>query len=148
MYFLILSAVYILDLVTKVMVRTTMAEGAEIKILPVFSLTHVKNTGVAFGLFQNKNTLLALLGFCVVTAIGLLSYRLRREDRFVSLVLAGVVGGALGNLTDRFFYGRVTDFLDFHVASFYWPVFNVADSAICVGAFLLIGQNLFRKAKT
>lgn len=148
MFFVILASVYLLDLGTKILVRAKMAEGAEIKILPIFSITHVKNTGVAFGLFQNNNTLLAILGTVVVGVIIFLAFKMLREDRFSALVLAGVVGGALGNLTDRFLYGRVTDFLDFHIASYYWPVFNVADSAICVGAALLVLQSMFRKAKS
>jgi signal peptidase II len=125
-----------------------MAEGMEIKLLPVFSITHVKNTGVAFGLFQHQNAILAGLGCVIVYILFLVSPKIRREDPFNGIVLAALIGGALGNITDRIFFGRVTDFLDFHIGSHYWPVFNVADSAICIGTLLLIGQNLFRKAKT
>jgi signal peptidase II len=70
-----------------------------------------------------------------MTWVGL---RLLKQDRTGALIIAVVLGGALGNLTDRFFHGRVTDFLDFYVGDHHWPAFNVADTAICVGAALLL----------
>jgi len=67
---------------------------------------------------------------------------LLKSDRFSAYVLAMVLGGALGNLTDRLLLGWVTDFLDFYIGPYHWPAFNVADSAICVGAFMLIWHSL------
>lgn len=140
-FFLILFAIYGSDLVTKIWVRRAMPLGSEIPILPFFSLSHVNNTGIAFGLFQQMNHVFSVLGILVVLVMILFSYRTYQKDRFVSLVLAVVLGGALGNLTDRLVYGHVTDFLDFYIGSFHWPVFNVADSSICVGAALLVWRN-------
>jgi len=75
---------------------------------------------------------------------GLVWYGLKtlHHDRALGLVLAVVIGGALGNLLDRAFHGRVTDFLDFYFRQNHWPAFNVADSAICIGAGLLIFHSL------
>lgn len=133
----IFLSVYLLDLVTKMAVRARMTEGAEIHILPFFSLVHVKNTGIAFGLFQDRNTLFIALGVAVMATLLVYAYRLLHRDRFTSLVLAGVLGGALGNMTDRVLHGAVTDFLDFYWGAHHWPSFNIGDSAICVGAALL-----------
>lgn len=121
--------------------------GEEIKLLPVFSLTHVNNTGIAFGLFQNQNWIFGAIGIIVVGAMVVMSAKMYKDDRATSLILAGVIGGALGNLTDRLYYGHVTDFLDFYIGSHHWPVFNIGDSAICIGAGLLIWRNIFCKGK-
>ena len=146
-FFFIIIATYTLDLLTKHLVRTSLLLGQEISLLPFFSLTRIENTGVAFGMFQGRNTFFLVLGVLVVVgilAMGLLSLK---KDRFFALVLALVAGGALGNITDRIVFGRVTDFLDFFVGAIHWPAFNVADSAICVGACLLIGHSLFQMWK-
>ena len=119
--------------------------GSEISLLPFFSLSHVKNTGIAFGLFQGKNFLFTIVGLFVMAALIVFAYRTLKEDRFVALVMAGVLGGALGNLTDRIFFHEVTDFLDFYWGAYHWPSFNVADSAICVGMVLMIWHSLFKR---
>lgn len=137
-FFGIIVSVYALDLLTKVIVRARMPLGAEIPLAPFFSLVHVTNTGIAFGFFQGRNLIFIGLGVVVMTALIVYAVRLYRTDRFTSLVLAGVLGGALGNMTDRVMFGHVTDFLDFYWGVHHWPAFNVADSAICVGAALLV----------
>lgn len=138
----LLTAVYVLDFVTKTIVRTRIPEGSEINLLPFFSLTRVNNTGIAFGLFQDRNIFFIGLGFLVVVVVIFYAVQLLKTDRFTAFVLAGVIGGALGNLTDRVYFGRVTDFLDFYWGTHHWPAFNVADSAICVGAGLLLWVSL------
>lgn len=135
-------SVYALDVVTKFLVRARMPLGSEISLLPFFSLVHVTNTGIAFGLFQERNAFFIGLGIVVMGALALYAVHLLRTDRFTALVLAGVLGGALGNMTDRVVHGEVTDFLDFYWGSHHWPAFNVADSAICVGAALLVIASL------
>ncbi len=127
---------------SKALVRAQMPMGSEIPLLPFFSLVHVTNTGIAFGFFQNKNTFFILLGIIVIIALTNYAIKLMSTDRFSGLVLAGVLGGALGNMTDRVLHGQVTDFLDFYWGTHHWPAFNVADSAICVGAALLIFSSL------
>ena len=144
--FSVFLLVYASDAFTKWLVRSRMPLGAEIRILPDFSLTHVQNTGIAFGLFQRENGLFLIVGAVLACAVVWVAVRAHNRDRFTSFVLAAVLGGAAGNLTDRIFRGHVTDFLDFYVGVHHWPAFNVADSAICVGAALLIWHS-FRKTQ-
>lgn len=137
-FFVVFASVYLSDLITKIVVRDKMFVGQEIRILPFFSLTHVENTGIAFGLFQDRNIFFAVLGLVLTVVIFRMAYRLKDSDHFSTLVLGVVLGGALGNITDRLLRGRVTDFLDFYIGMHHWPAFNIADSAICVGAALLL----------
>lgn len=142
----LLSGVFVFDFLTKFLVRTQLVLGQEIELLPFFSLVHVQNTGVAFGLFQGKNLLFLALGTIVVGTLIFLAIRSLVTDPTLSWILAIIIGGALGNLLDRVRFGRVIDFLDFYIGAHHWPAFNVADSAICIGAFLMIIQG-FRKPK-
>jgi len=137
-YFGIVMGVYLLDLATKWLVRSQLPLGAEIKVLPFFSLVHIQNSGIAFGLLQGNNLILLILGVLIASLIVWYSLNLMKTDKISALILGVVLGGAMGNLTDRIFFGRVTDFLDFYIGSAHWPAFNVADSAISVGAVLLI----------
>lgn len=137
----LLAVVYLLDVISKIAIRTRLPFGSEIQLLPFFSIVHVTNTGVAFGLFQGKNILFAVVGVIFSAVLITIAYRHRKKDPFLTAILGLVLGGAWGNLTDRILFGRVTDFLDFYWRAYHWPAFNVADSAICVGAALLIWQN-------
>lgn len=103
-----------------------------------FNLTHVRNTGVAFGFLAGRGdgigpVLLSLLGFAALGFVGLYFWRAARDERSLLVGLALILGGAVGNLLDRLASGAVTDFLDFYVGSYHWHTFNVADSAITVG---------------
>lgn len=142
---LVTLLIFIFDLITKFLVRKNMPLGREIEILPFFSIVHVENTGIAFGLFQDNNLLFLLVGLVVACAMFFLARKMLSQDKPGAFLVAVVLGGAFGNLTDRFFRGRVTDFLDFYWGAYHWPAFNVADAAICVGATLLILRELFQK---
>jgi len=117
---------------------------AYVDVIPVtgfFNLVHVHNTGAAFSLFADQPGWQR--GFFVTVALvasGIIVYLLRKTAgrRVFSVALALIVGGAIGNLIDRALYGHVIDFLDVYVGTWHWPAFNVADSAITVGAVLLI----------
>lgn len=118
-----------------------------VAIIPgFFNLTHVRNTGGAFGILAGRGSggFAFFLIFSIV-AIGAIIYffvRLEGKDRRLVLPLPLVLSGALGNLVDRLRHGEVVDFLDFYVSSFHWPAFNVADSAISVGIGLLAWELL------
>ncbi len=129
------------------LVRSRLPLGSEMNLLPFFSLTHVENTGIAFGLFQGQNTLFIVSGIFLSGVLIWMAYQARKEDPLLPLVFGLVLSGAWGNLTDRIWYGRVTDFLDFYIGNHHWPAFNVADSAICVGAVLLLIQNFRHPTK-
>ncbi|MBM3243217.1 MAG: signal peptidase II [Candidatus Omnitrophica bacterium] len=127
--FLILA----LDQLTKFLITENLALHESIPVVNgIFSLTLIHNRGAAFGIFKNQ---LYLFVFVSLVTICLIFFVLKnnRSNRLYSFSLSLVLGGALGNLIDRVFLGYVVDFLDFHI----WPVFNVADSAITCGTFIL-----------
>jgi signal peptidase II len=129
-------AVFVLDGATKAAVRTWLPVGESLPVVPgVFYLTHALNPGAAFGLLAGARIPLIAVGILALGALVWVSRRTRREECFLQLALGLQFGGTGGNLVDRVRLGHVTDFLDFRV----WPIFNVADSAIVVGAFLLVG---------
>lgn len=129
------GGITVIDQLTKFWAMHRFHLGESLPVTTFFSLTLVFNTGSAFGLFQGNNKALLILAF-VILAVLLYSARgiCEKGGRWGALGVAFVLGGALGNIIDRIRIGQVIDFLDFHV----WPVFNVADSAITVGAGLLM----------
>jgi signal peptidase II len=141
-YLLVSLAVLVLDQWTKWLVEIHLPHHAAQPVIPGFlNLTHVRNTGVAFGLFASDGGsggwLLTLLGLGALTAVGLYYWFTPSRDRTLLVALALVVGGAVGNLIDRVSSGAVTDFVDVYVGLHHWPSFNVADSAISVGILLM-----------
>jgi signal peptidase II len=117
-----------------------------------FNLVHVRNTGGAFGIFGGERGGLGSLLFVVVSLVAIgsilfLFIRLKEDEKRLSLSLSLVLSGAIGNLIDRLRYGEVVDFLDFYLASFHWPAFNIADSAICLGIGLMALELLIRDRK-
>ena len=149
--YLVLSlAVLGLDLGTKALVNARIPLHETIRIIPgFFDLTHVRNTGAAFGLFNDSSlpgrtailTAVALLVF-----LGVVVYALRTpvRDTVLQVALALISGGAVGNLVDRIRFASVTDFLRFYIGAHEWPSFNVADSAITAGVVLL-AWDVFRR---
>jgi signal peptidase II len=141
-FFLVILGVLGADQLTKLLIRSSMRLGSEIQLLPFFSLTHVDNTGIAFGLFQQRNLFFIFIGGVVTSFLIAYSVRLLRTDRPSAMAMAVILGGAIGNLIDRLAHGRVTDFLDFYLGTHHWPVFNIADAAICVGAGFVAVRSL------
>lgn len=143
-YYLILSAlIIILDIWTKQLVLARIQLHDAIPVIPnFFQLVHVRNTGAAFGLGANASSKLVPIllntGAIVVFMI-VLVYAMRTAvtDRLLQTGLHLILGGAVGNLLDRFRFGYVVDFLDVYIGRHHWPAFNVADSAICIGIALL-----------
>ena len=135
MTFLTASLVFVLDRLTKIMVVNNIAYGQSIKILPkIFHLTLVLNNGTAFGLFKGQNILFAVFSLLAIILISGYVMTHKNTGFAASAALGLILGGALGNLVDRIKFGHVIDFLDFRI----WPVFNIADSALTVGTFVLI----------
>lgn len=127
------------DQASKAAVQMLMYQGESIPVAPpVFYLTYIMNPGAAFGLLAYQTSLFVTVTVLLVAGV-LLGYRKIPPGRPLLLYgLSLVVGGALGNLADRLRYGRVVDFLDFRV----WPVFNLADTAIFIGACFLVWELL------
>ncbi|WP_084004679.1 signal peptidase II [Terasakiispira papahanaumokuakeensis] len=137
--------VVVFDLASKAWVSSVFQYGERWDVLPVFQLTLLHNTGAAFSFLADhdgwQRWLFALIG--VVAVVGILIWlgRLKRHETILALGLTLILGGAIGNLHDRLMLGYVVDFLAFHWQYRYFPAFNLADSAITLGA-ILIGWDL------
>lgn len=148
-FLLISFAVLAADQWSKWWIEHNVAPYDRIEVIPdLFNLIFAKNTGIAFGLFPARGELLgtailALLGLAALTLVSLLFVRTPSDQTTLLLALALVLGGAVGNLTDRLMLGAVTDFLDVYRGSRHFPTFNIADSAISVGIFFLAWDSLF-----
>jgi signal peptidase II len=140
-WFALAAAVVVADQATKAIVLSHFVYGERREVTGFFNLVLVYNKGAAFSFLSDAagwQTPLPV-GFAVV-AIAILGTLIVRSPRrrLLCTGLALILGGALGNVIDRLRYGQVVDFLDFHAAGWHWPAFNVADSAISIGAVLLI----------
>ncbi len=131
------SLFYIVDRVTKLIVVNNSHTLPVTVIDNFFTLTYVKNPGVAFGWFPDWRLPPILMAVTMIVIIAYYSLKLPEEERMTRWALALLVGGAIGNLYDRIIYGFVVDFFLFHLGSFDFPVFNVADIAIDLGVFML-----------
>jgi signal peptidase II len=136
--------VYAADQVTKALIVANVAQGERLDVIgDLVQLWHARNTGAAFSLFEG-----ALILFLVVTvlALGVVAYfhrSLREKSLWLQVILGMVLGGTLGNLTDRLRHGAVVDFVSVGLGNLRWPTFNVADSAIVVGILLLVAYLTF-----
>jgi signal peptidase II len=132
-----------LDQLTKFIITRNLFYHQSVPVIPhVFHLTLIFNQGAAFGILKNQTPLFIFTSFLAVILI-FLALKENRQGKLYPLALSFILAGALGNLIDRLFFGYVIDFLDFRV----WPVFNIADSAITVGAILL-GWSILRNPKS
>ena len=146
-YHIIIAALILLcDRMTKALVAQKIAVSDSIDVIPgMFRLTHVQNQGAAFGLFADypsewKVAMLILFSVAALAVVSALLWKNGDALNTTAIALSLVFGGALGNLWDRVVSGRVIDFLDFYFGSHHWPAFNIADSAIVVGALLLLSE--------
>lgn len=137
---LFIAGAFMLDQSTKTL---AMASGEAltpgIEVLPFFNLVLLRNTGVTFGMFAGQSLgqwPVILFSGAVVAVLSV--WLGRASDARLAAALGAIIGGALGNILDRFRFGGVTDFLDFHLAGYHWPAFNFADTAIVIGVAALI----------
>jgi signal peptidase II len=135
--------ILVLDQWTKSLVVQKLPLYQRVEVIQgFFDLTHVRNTGGAFGIFGGEKGGLGSILFVVVSLIAIgaivfLFLRIKENERTLAFSFSLILSGAVGNLIDRLRYGEVVDFLDFYLSSYHWPAFNVADSAICVGIGLM-----------
>lgn len=141
LFFAVAVVVFVLDRITKTLVASQVAYGTEVPVLGhLVGITNVRNSGAAFGFAPAAASIFLIAS--VVVAIGLVVYVVRNPGTSWSDgVLGLILGGTVGNGYDRIVYGTVTDFVNVH----FWPVFNVADSAISVGVVLLIATYVLRR---
>lgn len=144
------AIVILIDQFTKITITKLFAYGQSMAVTSFFNLVLVYNKGAAFSFLASET------GWQrhVLTAVGIgvalfILYLLKRHDgqRMFCWALALILGGALGNVIDRIAYGHVTDFLDVYGGQWHWPAFNIADSAICIGAVLFVLDELRRVKK-
>jgi signal peptidase II len=153
-HFLIALSVVCLDRLAKWAVAQSIPLHDSRQVIPdFFRITHVENRGAAFGLFADspsewKIAVLVLFSIVALVIVSALLWRNSHSITTTGVGLALILGGAIGNLWDRLVSGRVVDFLLFYVGQYQWPAFNVADSAIVIGAGLLVIEILFAKAPT
>lgn len=139
--------IIVVDQLTKFWIHQALVvEGpGNVEVTSFFNLVTVWNYGVSFGMFNSGSSAAAWIFIALAAAISIvLAVWLTRTDRLlVSVALGLILGGAIGNVVDRVRFGAVFDFLDFHVAGWHWPAFNVADAAIVVGVAVLFSDSLF-----
>ena len=143
--FLIAAVVILLDRLTKGMIKTHISAYDTLTVIPgLFNIVHTENPGIAFGMLSNATGAwrnVVLIGFSAAVLIAISVMLLRpgtQHDSILRTALAFILGGAFGNLYDRIVNGTVTDFVEVHAGQHFFPAFNVADSAITVGACLLL----------
>ena len=140
-------SIFVADQISKYLILGLFsdAERPYFEITPFFNIVLAWNRGISFGMFgdsgEHGDTVLIVLTLTI--AVGLAVWLMRAETRLSAVSLGLIIGGAIGNVLDRFRFGAVTDFLDLHVLGYHWPAFNVADSAIVIGAVMLMWESLF-----
>ena len=147
-YFLITSLVLLSDQFTKVLIIKNILDDQFIRVNSYFDLVHFKNQGAAFGFLSDaggwQRYFLSIVA-SIVSIVLIFMIKKYKDEFYTALGLSLILGGALGNLYDRLFLGYVTDFLYFHFQDYYWPAFNISDTAIIIGVGILIYTDLFQK---
>lgn len=144
------ALVLLLDQVSKwAIIELVLPPPGGIPITGFFNIVLTYNTGVSFGLFQGEAAWQPyfLIAVNLAVSLGLLVWLRKQHGRLLAWAVGLVVGGALGNAIDRFHQPGVVDFLDFHLAGWHWPAFNVADSAIVCGVLLIVADGLFQPGR-
>ncbi|HLG98456.1 MAG TPA: signal peptidase II [Bryobacteraceae bacterium] len=145
--------VFVLDRITKDLIKSSFSLWDTRAVIPgLFNIVHTENPGIAFGMLATlvnpwRNLILIGFSILVLAIISAVLLKTGGTGQLVRMGLALVMGGALGNLFDRIVHGTVTDFVELHVGDHYFPAFNVADSAITVGACLLLLDMWYSKER-
>lgn len=143
--------VIIVDQITKFLAIVFLPFNQAVPILPFFNLALAHNMGAAFSFLGNKGGWTAWLFGIIAVVISILIIfwltRVSRSERWLAIALTLILGGAVGNLIDRIHYGFVIDFIQLYYKNWYWPAFNIADSAICIGAVMLAMEMFFKQKK-
>ena len=147
MFYLISAFIVFLDFISKMAVQQTLPQGEIVEVTPFFNIVFLMNKGISFSLFNSGTAgmvwILTIISLTLSVMVAIWLYR--EKNTLIRTGLCLILGGAIGNLLDRIRFGSVVDFLDFHLGTHHWPAFNVADSAVCIGVFLIIVQSLFKK---
>ncbi len=138
MGYIILSIfIFILDIMTKMVADLNLKQIGTIPLIQdIFHLTYVENKGIAFGMFAEERLLFILVSIGVLVILSVLYTKTQPRTKWLKIGTSFIYGGAIGNLMERMAKGYVVDFFDFRLINF--PVFNIADIAICIGAVMLV----------
>lgn len=154
LFFFPVVIILLLDQVTKSLVMLNMTLGESVTVIDgFFNITYIRNPGAAFGFLADSSPAFRSIFFVgvAVMAVIMILYLIKKisdEKQLLTVCLSLILGGAVGNLIDRVRFGEVVDFLDFYLFSYHWPAFNVADSAITVGAIILVLEMVKKKTKS
>lgn len=150
--FAVVACIVFLDQITKFFISSNMSLYESFPVIDgLFNMTYIRNTGAAFGFLADASPAFRsflLIGVTVAVILLIMYYiwKMSAEEKFFVFPLSLILGGAVGNLIDRVRFGDVIDFLDFYISSYHWPAFNIADSAVSVGAVILLFK-VFKKKK-
>lgn len=141
--------VFVIDIVTKKHALDFVGPNGEVKIFKYLNFVEVYNIGISFGLLSNgKFSNYVFLFISSLISIGLIYYIFFKEEKNLNMFSYSLIAaGALGNIYDRIKIGAVRDFIDFHIGGYHWPAFNIADSAICIGVFIILIESFIWKRK-
>lgn len=137
--------VFAVDIASKFLIHSTFKPYESIHLLPFFSIKYARNTGAAFSILEGQRWLLAIIAILISLFIIYVLYKNEREKILENFSFALILGGALGNLLDRLYYGYVIDFIDVNFGNWHYPTFNIADCAICIGIMFFIMGNIKNK---
>jgi len=146
----VIGLVLILDQISKLIAYDALWNPLRrVELLSFLDLVPVENSGISFGLFQgdDKTGVWLITGVALAVSAGLGIWLIRVDRRWPTLALSLIIGGALGNVIDRLRLGWVIDFIDFHVNTWHWPAFNIADTVIVIGVAMLLIDGLFGTEK-
>ena len=146
------SVAIVLDQITKAMATANLEMWTPIEVMPFFNFMLAHNTGAAFSFLADsggwQRWFFTTIAFVVSIAIIVWIKKLKPEEKTMGISLALILGGAIGNLIDRVRFGYVVDFIDIYVGTSHWPAFNIADSAITIGAAIMIISSFRQPATT
>jgi signal peptidase II len=149
-WFFLVLGLLVVDQLTKIVTIDLLSLGSGIEVTPFFNFVHVRNPGAAFSFLADasgwQRWFFSGLALVVSAWLGFMIWQ-SPDDKLFCVAASLMMSGALGNLIDRVVHGEVIDFLDFHWAGWHWPAFNVADSAITVGAVLFVWVEILRYRK-
>ena len=144
-YLFITSLVIFFDQVSKWLMMSWLSLYETVVVMPYFNLTMAHNEGAAFSFLAQAGGWQRwfFIGLALIISVVLFVWlaKLKPTEKLEAISLSLILGGAIGNVIDRISYGYVVDFIDLHIGHNHWPVFNIADSAICIGAILLIADS-------
>jgi signal peptidase II len=151
LYWLALSVfVIIIDQMSKLFIVQDLYLGQSISLTSFFNIVYVKNFGAAFSFLDipggQQRWLFSFISFVISIVLLVWLFKLKPTEKWRAASLALIIGGALANLWDRFVLGSVVDFLDVHLGVYHWPAFNIADSAVTIGAIMLFIELLRKKS--